>query len=108
MDQIEKESRWGGDKPIQATGQNLIWLPISTRLVIMLHCQRHPILNSIFHCRFWIANIAFREMNAMCKNNFISKVNQLWTQIKVYFAKPTAWAVFIEGGLLLVTASGTR
>ena len=30
MDQIVEEWRWGGDKPIQATGQNLIWLPIST------------------------------------------------------------------------------
>ena len=30
------------------------------------------------------------------------------TQIEVSFAKPTAWAVFIEGGLLLVTPSGTR
>ena len=48
--------------------------------------------------------VSRNERNVQKKLNFQIQ----WTQIKLYFAQPTAWAVFIEGGLLLVSASGMR
>ena len=102
------ESRWGGDKPIQAAGYILIWLPISRwtghyvapSTSSNLECNIPLPILDCEHC------VSRNEHNL--KNNSISKLNQLWTQIKLYFVKPTAWAVFIAGALLLVTASGTR